>query len=259
MNANASGLPRGERNGLCPVTFPRVGWLSFLSARKLSLVVLTAFAFSAQVIHAALFNFADRTAWETAAGGPPSIVDNFNDLTVDLELDSPGVTRGAITYSTPQYGQLFLNAHPGAAASVLTVVDGTEYLAAWLVNNPANILTISFSSPVTSWGADINPHSSDVGKSILVSTDRGESYVMYLPSTDKTEFRGFTTTEPFTYVTFDTDASFAYHGMDNVGAHAVPEPSSFAITGVLAFLGGVVLRRRKNDKQRGVVTQRARP
>ncbi len=219
--------------------------------RKLSFVLVIASAFMAQSAHAALIIYTTRSAWESAAGGPPVIFDNFNDITVDLDLDTPGVTRGSVTYSTPSGGGSILDGGPPFNSNV--IVDGTAHLWAQLaVAQPSYTLTFSFSTPVTSWGADVNPAPATPGRSVSVATNGGDSGSFILPSDDNTEFRGFRTTDPFTSVTFSAATDPAGHGIDNVGAHPVPEPRSFAIAGLWALVGGLVLHwRNASAKKRG--------
>lgn len=218
------------------------GTLMSEAMKWLSLVLVIASVFMAKSVQAAFIVYTTRTAWESAAGGPPAIFDDFNNLAVDLDLDTPGVTRGSVTYSTPLNGWPKLDVAP--FDDWRSDVNGTPFLAALLHSDPPHKLTINFAVPVTSWGADVNPNWNDLSDYIWVDTNGADDGSYQLPLADLTEFRGFITNSPFTSMTLSIGYRYGYHGIDNMGAHPVlvPEPCSFANAGLWALVGGLALR-----------------
>jgi hypothetical protein len=124
------------------------------------------------------------------------------------------------------------------------VFPGSSYLDA-VINN-GEFITFSFDREYLTWGAYINPHANSLGATISVFLDGTEEGTYDLPGTDDTEFFGLIADEPFSRLIIRAPTggtgTLAYHGIDNVGAHAAPVPSSLALLAVGLF--GTLLRRR---------------
>lgn len=183
-------------------------------------------AVSAGLCEPSLQAFTDRASWQTAAGGNAGdISDNLNS---GSQAGVPGtdpfvriIDRGSFTISgTAQ------NAFPNTNRT--TSVDGTGYLRTLLGTQPtpgASWTQFTFEQPVSAVGFDVNPWCSggncastnSLGATVYVAIDGAPEGVYALPSTDRTEFRGFVSTEPFTkFRVSHPSGGNASHGIDNV-------------------------------------------
>lgn len=185
----------------------------------------------AQSAHGAIVTYTDRSAWTTGAGGGTgSIVDT---------LDSGELSRTGYTISGT--GALFPN------SNAATTVDGTSYLRALLRNldTPTTVI-LTFTSPITALGYDLNPQDFNLGATVNFAIDGTPTGTYNLPGTDVNGFQGFVSTTPFTSLTLTTAGGNAWHGIDNLEAFgAVPEPAGTALV-VSLGIGAFVLARRRS-------------
>jgi hypothetical protein len=174
---------------------------------------------------AALVLFTDRAAWRVAAGGGTG---NFTD-----NLDAGTANRGA----------LVLSFSPGVAFpnfNAQTTIDGTGY-ARFLLDDGADFGRFTFSAGATALGYEVNPQGPNApqgyGATVLVAIDGVAQSSYQLPATETIEFVGFVSDTPF--VTYEiTTAGSAWHGVDNLEAFVVPEPSTYFAAGFLALAAG---------------------
>ncbi len=196
--------------------------------------------------HAIPTLFTDRAAWEVAAGGTPDIYEDFDAFP---EIGPPSghlVDAGTFTVQGAS-GNI-----DAGMLDMQTLVDLTPYYRASLISGGAepDVVTYVFDLPVSSWGADTNPHGDNPWNSVNFLTDAGESG-SFLLGADITEFHGFTTLLPFTTVTFSTTDPGLTYGQDNAAAHySVPEPSTAAM--LLLGLVATSVSMRREREQRGV-------
>jgi hypothetical protein len=181
--------------------------------------------------------FTDRTAWESAAGGSPDITDDYNDLTADVYL-STNPDRGAYTPSSNYATGSRLDDYPSSIYAENNV-DGTDFLLAFIRDDDFyEYITFTFDSPVISWGADIDP-GAYTSRQIDFNTNGGDTGYYTTPSADNAEFRGFVATNPFTSVDFSVASGFTAQGLDNFGAHSIPEPTTLCLLASGALILGI--------------------
>jgi hypothetical protein len=158
------------------------------------------------------------------------------------DLNSGGFTRTGYTISGTGLG-----AHPNFNPQ--TSIDGTGYLRAFLedTGTPTTVI-LTFSSPITALGYDLNPQNFNLGATVNFAIDGTPAGTYTLPGTDVNGFQGFVSTTPFTSLTLSTSSS-ALHGIDNLEAFAaVPEPAGTAFV-VSLGIGAFVLARRRSSAQ----------
>ena len=190
--------------------------------------VAAAASFVAPVANADLVTYTDRTMWETAAGGSPSINVNFDSYGTDTALPE-------------DVGPFTIEVFGGSGGSRIDAppleldVNGTTNLRMFFNADTDQGVTLTFDTLVFSWGADVR---FDVPGGVTVTA--GHDMMVTLPqtATQAAEFRGFVSDTPFTDLTFKaffqiTTGTFQA-GVDNVSAHAIPEPPSF----LFAMLAG---------------------
>jgi len=192
----------------------------------------------------AITSYTDRASWEAAAGGAPSVLDDFNDISQEaIYTWNTPVDRGPYTLlSTPGYS--YLEGPTTYDANYDVDSPPSPYFKAQLDATVPTEVVFTFDNPMTSWGADVNPHPASVGDVVQVVLDSftyGNAYT--LPATDVTAFRGIISTTPFTTIKLRAQNTYAYHGVDNLGAH-IPEPATLSL---LALGGLAVLRRRRKQ------------
>lgn len=204
-----------------------------------SLVCVVSMLAVTSEVSAGILVFADRSAWDAAAGGPPDITDDYNDITTDVYL-STSPDRGAYTLWSNYATGSRLDTYPPSVYAECNV-DGTDFLLAFIRNDGlTEHITFTFDSPVISWGADVGPGGYN-SRRIDFTTNAGDSgYYTTPPSGYDAEFRGFVVTNPFTSVDFTVSSGFTAQGWDNFGAH-IPEPATLS----LLALGGLALIRRR--------------
>jgi len=129
------------------------------------LTVLILASGEASSVYAASTVFADRAAWETAAGGAPSIFEDFDSITVDAVLPFDVGPFTLITSETSSIIDAAPFITPSDGVPDDYVVDGTTYFRAQTeIDGPTDeVVIINFDTPVISWGVDLNPHSLDLG------------------------------------------------------------------------------------------------
>ncbi len=190
--------------------------------------------------NAAVVQYSSRTDWRIAAGGGTGdITDNLNAGTL---------TRSAFTLTQDATGSIA--AFPNSNA--VNAIDGTGYLRL-LLNDPADFVTFTFSSPITALGYEVNPRSVEVGVVFAFAVNGTATGTYSLPATDITEFRGFVSNTPFTTFTITMSATASFQGIDNVEAFtSVPEPGSAAAGVAGALLVVAPLLRRCRGGRRSV-------
>jgi hypothetical protein len=194
-------------------------------------------------------SFTDRASWEAAAGGAPSVFDDFNDITQEVVITwNAPVDRGPYTLSSSPTGYSYLEGPSSYDPNYDLQSPPTPYFKAQLDDSPSTEVRFTFDTPVTSWGADVNPHPNGVGdvvQAVLDSVPHANAYT--LPGSDVTAFRGIVSTTPFTTLTLRAQYASAFHGVDNIGAHPIPEPSTFVLT-ILGLLGLAWYSRRRRGR-----------
>lgn len=183
-----------------------------------------------QSANGAIVTYSDRSAWTAAAGGGTgSILD---------DLDSGGLSRTGYTISGA--GSFFPN------SNAQTTVNGTSYLRALLRNlGTPDPVILTFTSPITALGYDLNPQDFNLGATVNFAIDGTPAGTYTLPASDVSGFQGFVSTTPFTSLTLTTSSGTAFHGIDNLEAFgAVPEPAGTAFV-VSLGMGAFVLARRR--------------
>ena len=204
--------------------------LNVQSRTLLSACVLLALVVGAGSANAALVLFTDRAAWRIAAGGGTGdIVDNLNTGTTTRT----GYTLGGGALSYP-------------VNNALTGVDGSVYAEFNLEDGFTGIFT--FSSAITALGYDVNPYPDDAGTTVLVAASGGQNSSYVLSPSDVTTFVGFVSDSTFTSFTISENTGFAYHGVDNLEAFLVPEPSTYFAAGFLALAAGHHLVRTRRSQ-----------
>jgi hypothetical protein len=206
----------------------------------LSIAVACALSFTAAVAEGGIAVFTDRTAWETSAGGLPTIKVDFNSFADDTDLP---VDLDPLFVSASQ-ATSFID-----APALLIDVNGTSNFFMQF-NEVDQAVFLVFDSPIFSFGADIRPATADVGESFTITADIGDIGTFTLP-VDEPVFRGFISDEPFTVVLFQLEPLFTGStamAVDNVSAHTtlaqVPELSTILAWGVvIAFAGCCWIRR----------------
>lgn len=197
-----------------------------------SLVLTLLLGVCAQSTNGAIVTYSSRSAWTTGAGGGTgTIVDDLN---------TGGLTRTGYTISGTGLG-----AHPNFNPQ--TSIDGTGYLRAFLedTGTPTTVI-LTFSSPITALGYDLNPQGFNLGATVYFAIDGTPAGTYNLPGTDVNGFQGFVSTTPFTSLTLNTTGGDAWHGIDNLEAFgAVPEPAGTAFL-VSLGMGAFVLARRRS-------------
>jgi hypothetical protein len=193
--------------------------------------------------NAAITLYSDRSLWAAAAGGSPDLFEDFNGLTSDVDLVGGSVDvaggRLRIAGESFQVGALGIDAPPLGLTAI--DVNGTALLAARLDYLYSTALTFTFAAPVISWGADINPDFNDRGQSVDFVLDGVIQGGYQLPVSDVTGFVGLISDTPFTTMRINKELGVAWHGIDDLAAHAAPVPATLALlaTGLL----GLRLRR----------------
>jgi hypothetical protein len=175
-------------------------------------------------LSAAVVQYSNRTDWQTAAGGGTGdITDDFNAGTL---------TRTSFTLTKDATASIA--AFPNSNA--VNTIDGTGYLRL-NINEPADFVTFTFSSPITALGYEVNPRIEEVGVVFAFAVNGTAAGTYSLPATDITEFRGFVSDTPFTTFTITMSATASFQGIDNLEAFtSVPEPASATACAALVLL-----------------------
>jgi hypothetical protein len=188
--------------------------------------------------NAAIVSFADRATWEGAAGGTPSLFEDFNSFTANTTALPQSVFGGAATLSaTATADQPYIDGPPLSNAGD---VNGTAYLDALI--NGGDFVSFVFDTPVFSWGADINPHDNSFDAVVTIFLDSVDSGSYSLPGSNQTVFVGFVSDVAFQTLALRAPTgpspNTAYHGIDNVGSHPfeeAPAPGPLALIAIGLF------------------------
>ncbi len=204
---------------------------------------------------ALIASFTDRATWEAAAG-TPDFFEDFSGPGSFLPVSPPFVigslTIEGVSKPTTLTPSLVRSSLPAES------VDGTKHLllrmGAIQFNDASLILT--FERPITAIGFDLNPNPNTIhnpagnNPNVIDFTTSAGGGSFNLPTTDVTEFRGFTFDMPFTSFTVSSNSFQPVWGLDNLAAVSspVPEPSSVAVWSLLALVvGGCGWHRRKRQ------------
>ncbi len=202
---------------------------------------------------AVIGTFNSRAAWETAAG-TPDFFEDFSGPGNLLPVSPPFVTGSltieGISRPTTAFPSLVRSSIPAES------VDGTQHLLVRIGTTQSHdaSLILTFDRPITAIGFDLNPNPGTIhnpagnNPNVIDFTTSAGGGSFNLPTTDVTEFRGFTFDMPFTSFTMTSNSFFPTWGLDNLAAVSspVPEPSSIAVWSLLALVvGGTGWYRRK--------------
>ena len=210
-------------------------------ARGATLAGSVAFGVMTVDAQSAFVLYTDRAQWQSAPGGAPDFFEDFNAFTATTTVLPQVVAGGGLTVSR-QNGSSYIDAPPYDA---LSQTPTSPYLRTQLSTPGTDRLMFTFASPVISWGTDMNPRASDLGRTLNVSLDGSFAGTYSLPSVGAVEFRGLIAAAPFKTLSIETAGGFAHQGIDNLAAHLpaqAPAPATLAL--IAAGLLGLGWRRR---------------
>jgi len=199
--------------------------------KKTTLVLACSVLALASVAPAAVVEYTSRTAWETAAGGAPTLTDNYNDIASDVTVGSNVIGRDGYSLT----GAMWLDAAPFLYIGGDMTIDGTSDVL------KVDALLLTFANPTMTFGADWMVGGGSQNWTLNYTTNGGDSGSFQMPwDSHSAEFNGIIATNEFTTVQFSA-VSF-WGAMDNLAAHPIPEPATMSL---LALGGMAILRRRK--------------
>ena len=180
-----------------------------------------------------------RGAFTLAAGGLLA-TENFNGFTSDSQFRTKTVDVGA--FSLSKTGNFGFSNRNKIDAPPLTIpsfnVDGTTIVNV-TIGGPV-IVTFTFDSPITAFGADFAGLNSDFLRTKII-VGGTNTLVPYSTVGPVVRFFGFVSYMPFQTVQFQTNTGLNNgFGIDNVAfAPPVPTPSALMLfgTGLVALIG----------------------
>ncbi len=209
---------------------------------RLSLVTFSLFFVTP--IQAATVTYFNRTAWNTAIGGAPSSLVDFNGFTVDRSLDTP---LDVGPFSLQQIGGNYsvLDALPLSSATI----DGTPQLNIYVDETIS--FDITFDSPIGGFGADFLYPGNTFPLLIDLKNGSGTTFeTLSLGTGLDNTFFGFVVDPGLSIakITFRNTVNDGFT-VDNIGIRtaAVPEPSALLLLGS-GMLGLVGYGRRRFKK-----------
>ena len=196
--------------------------------------------------------YTSRSAFSAAAG--PLTTQTFNSYTTDTSFRTTPLTFPGFTLAGAGAGQLsenFIDVPPLQFA--IFNVDGTPIVNAF--TSSASSVIFTFLAPITAFGADFASFQDGIVRSSIVIN--GQTIIPDVAGAENSNtvrFLGYTSSTPFTTVTFNGTVGDGF-GIDNVSfssavTAAVPEPGTWAL--MLTGFGAVGFTMRRRQK---VVTQ----
>lgn len=221
-----------------------------------ALVLVSILAFLPAVADGAIVQYDDRAAWLAAIGGTPDIEEDFQGFTVDTSFRTAPLAISMGTIAQVGLDQLFRN-EVDVAPFQFSDNNGTTH-ASCFVNFPdagpgsETNVEITFSAPVSAWGADFNGILG--GELLAVDVNGTEQTVLgtLLPTAGDT-FLGFVATagEEVDLVIYRSQnqnpgGGGEGFGSDNYAANfaapdepAIPTMGSLGLVILVALLAGI--------------------
>jgi hypothetical protein len=188
----------------------------------------------------------NRVTFQVAFSGGGLSGQNFDSLTAGTTI----TTVNGVTY-TPSNGTALVT----DAYLTTTPPNGLGSTSAGYFEADET-LTITFSSPITAFGIDINTYAPTSGDYQAMVNDGSSSVIPSVfdvfPNAETGQFIGFSDSSSFTTVVISPDTSSPYtytvdtlvYG-DAAALTGVPEPSTLALLGLGMTVVGLLARRRK--------------
>ncbi len=203
-----------------------------------------AIAVGGSQVFAAVTTYSDRATWESAIGGNPDYLVDFNDVSVDTSFLNTPYDAGPFSIVANMIGEDYIDTepyHPGFS------IDNTPHIHASI--GPATsgeVVDMAFDSPIIAWAADFSELDYG-GVNLILHTVTGTTTLPTIP--DASTFFAFvtTTTDAVQRITFFADGSNGEDfGMDNIGI-VIPEPTTLSLLALGTLLA---LKRRKYPRHR---------
>lgn len=204
---------------------------------RLSLVTFSLFFVTP--IQAATVTYFNRTAWNTAIGGAPSSLVDFNGFTADRLLDPPlDVGPFSLQQIGGNLGESVLDAPPFSSSTI----DGTPQLNIFVEGTTISF-DITFDSPIGGFGADFLYPGNTLPLLIDLKNGSGTTFeTLSLGTGLDNTFFGFVVDPGLSIakITFRNTVNDGFI-VDNIGIRtaAVPEPSALLLlgSGMLGLVG----------------------
>lgn len=217
-----------------------------MSGRKIGTTLAIAlFATATGASAATITTYTDRASFAAAAG--TTATETFNSYVNDVSFGASSISVGPMTLSASlASGSANLIDVPPFTTNEANV-DGTPSLNVLTLNGTTpGTMTITFSSPITAFGADFSQFNDEIPRTQIVIDL--VSTLSPPTTTGQTSFFGFVSDTAFTTVTFVAAFDADAFGIDNVTYSTAttaptPEPATLALLG--AGLAGLGALRRK--------------
>lgn len=204
-----------------------------LAPTALALALAMPFALVAPA-QAAVSTYTDRASFLAAAGATQ--VQSFADITTDRSFHTSALQVGDATFQGFGVNPTGYNLIEVAPFGVPVAIDGSTFLLGGVAVGGG--FTVTYSHPVTAWGADFNDLQNQVARTTIELVGAGTVSPPVTPDNRSITFFGVTSSTPFTVLRFTgINASVADgFAMDNLTT-PVPEPS----TALLLALGAAAV------------------